>query len=88
MPSDSEAANVGNEWTRSLQMLWPKPRKAPGVTSTLYRWHSTMMLLTFHFVVYLLAVLPSVVFAIDSIGPRAILPIVNRKIAPDGFFRQ
>ena len=40
----------------------------------------------FRSLVFFLVVLSAGVSA--SIGPDAVLPIVNRKIAPDGFLRQ
>lgn len=71
-----------------IQILRPA-QKAQGFTSALHRWHPTMISPTFHSLVCLLVVLSSGFSAsADSIGPRAVLPIVNRKIAPDGFLRQ
>jgi hypothetical protein len=46
------------------------------------------MSLQFRSLVCLLAVLSSGVSGSESIGPDAVLPIVNKEIAPDGFPRQ
>ena len=76
---------MGNGWTHSAHKA---QGFLEGFTSALHRWHPTMISPTFRSLVCLLVVLSSGVSAADSIGPNAVLPIVNRKIAPDGFLRQ